>query len=134
MTIAFTDLQNEDNPRSGMLFDDPLRLRTLLAELASRREAGACQFTHDNGSGLIVGVSPSLGFVQYTTGDAMPPYLMATAASAVSARQDMEFAIADTMTPIAGKYLIPIELIAKVVEDFLVTGQRSAAVSWVEFE
>ncbi len=134
MKTTFADLQNEDNSRNGMQIDDPQHARTLLIELASTGVSSACQFTNDRGKSLIVGVSPSLGFVQYTTDDGLPPCLMAMAASASSEQRDLEFAIGDTMTPIAGKYLVPIEVVAAAVEDFIATGQRSDRVTWAEFE
>jgi hypothetical protein len=134
MRTVFADLQNEDNPDNGLQIDDPQRARELLTELASKRVESACQFTNDSGRSLIVGVGPSLGFVQYTSDDGLPPYLMAMAASTSSEQRDLEFAIGDTMTPIAGKYLVPIEVVAAIVEDFIAAGQRSDRVAWAEFE
>lgn len=134
MIVTFADLQDEDNPGSGVSIDSPMSIRQLLEKRISLRHPVVCQLSHADGSNLVVGVSPTLGFAQYTASDAMPPYLMAVNESGPERRQAMDFAVGDTRTPIDGKFLIPMEVVIQVAEDYVVAGQRSDAVSWIDFE
>jgi hypothetical protein len=134
MNARFQDLQHPRNPRNGELLRDHWTVLALLDELRQVMPAFMCQFVGDNGFNLTVGIDHAFGCVQHSPNDGSPPYLMATApANADSDQREMAFLVGDTLTPIDGRYRLPFDTVMEIVADFVISGQRSANVSWREF-
>lgn len=57
---------------------------------------------------------------------------MAQSAKELPAREEMEFLAGGTLTPVSGRFCIPMELVEEIASHFLRTGERSADVEWEE--
>jgi hypothetical protein len=130
MNTTFQDLQNADNPRNGLELSQPDTVVPLLEELRTIEPPFMCQFTGDNGFNLMIGVAREFGCVQHSSNDGMPPFLMAVSNGVASGRNEMEFLVGDTPTPIDGRYRIAFDELREVVAEFVATGERSNRVSW----
>ncbi len=132
MNTTFQDLQNENNPRNGAVAGDRERVVLLLDELRKIEPPFMCQFMGDNGFTLLIGVAFDFGCAQYSSNDGMPPFLMAVSKGDTPGRNEMEFLVGDTPTPIDRRFRIAFDDLLEVVAEFVATGERSAGVSWEE--
>lgn len=134
MNTKFQDLQNEHNPHDGQVISDRETAASLLDDLRNIRPPFMCQFTGDDGFNLVVGIGRDFGCVQHSSNDGMPPFLLAVSKTGSSNRNDMEFLVGDTTTPINGRYRIPFDALREIVVDFVTTGQRNSNVTWDELD
>lgn len=129
--MRFLDLQQEDaNPLNGSIIG-PDELAAVLRS-GSLREPFLCELTTNSETRLTLGIGPGEGCVQYSSADGEPPYLMARSAKELPAGEEMEFLAGGTLTPISGRFRIPMELIEETAARFLATGERSENVEWEE--
>jgi len=134
MITTFQDLQDLDNPRNGQLLKERAAAVSLLQNLRAVEPPFMCQFTGNNGFNLIIGVADEFGCVQHSSNDGLPPYLMGISLTGMAARDDMEFLVGDTPTPIDGRYRVNFDELRETVADFVATGERSTRVSWEELD
>ena len=132
MTATFYDLQRDDNPRNRQVLNDQRSVVDLFDEIRLVQPPCMYQFVGDHGFSLTVGVDRTSEYVQHSTNDGSPPYLMATASSPDD--RDMSFLIGDTAIPIAGRYRLPSELVRQIVTAFVESGDRMAGINWIEFQ
>lgn len=134
MTTTFQDLQNPDNPLNGAAIEHYDELN-LTSSPPSGAEPFMFELVGDNGFTLTIGDGPHCGCAQYAPSDGLPPYLMARDTSSPrSGHAPMSFLVGDTVTPIAGRYRLPPNLVRAVIADFLGNGGRSPDVEWEEYD
>jgi hypothetical protein len=127
------------------------QMSSLLEESRSR-EPFLFELVGDQGHTLTVGLAKQVGSVQFapTNGDspyleavspgspplnekeARNPYAAAIRADELAGVVPIEFVCAGSATPIPSRYIVPYELVRKIVMDFLQTGQPSPEVFWEE--
>lgn len=130
MRVSFYDRQDADNPRNGATASDPEIILEWLDQTRGR-PAFFCELLGDNNCKLLVGISDTLGCVQYGARDGSPPYLMAIE-SAAGEDGYMDFLTANTDTPVLLRFCLPMERIREVIQEFIRTGGRSSKVNWEE--
>jgi hypothetical protein len=104
-----------------------------LSELLDRRRNQrpfVAELSGDNGFQIVFGVSTDLCCAEYHRIDGDPPYLMAVSPHRHVKRGYVEFLAANTLTPIAARYIISFEELKEIALYFLKTGERSGSVSW----
>ncbi len=104
---------------------------TELFQCLSHREPFIFELRSENGVTLTVGFAVDRGFVQYSSSDGLPPYLVARA-DARRDGDDIEYLAGGTLTPIAGKFCLRIEQVEEIATHFLASGDRSGTVIWEE--
>ncbi|MDC3957501.1 Imm1 family immunity protein [Polyangium jinanense] len=132
MSITFRDEQDENNPRNGSTVQNPSDLDEVFMSAARRPPFFFSLTSHD--SHLLVGVGRGIGCVQHSDADGNVPYLAAVRQQGDSAGADAyeEFLIADTPTPIASRYCLPLPDVMKIVEVFVRCGGRATDILWEE--
>jgi hypothetical protein len=95
MTIAFHDMEDDENPLNGTTVHSSDALRKILRGLRGR-EPFACELEGENGACLVLGIGP-LGTAQYNR-DEGGPYFLAVTNRNVVAHADREFLAGGTPT------------------------------------
>jgi hypothetical protein len=131
MTITFFDQQDKQNTLNGLVISDPEKIVVLLDSL-KHRPPFLCELVGDNGCSLLVGVGTQYGCSQYSFSDGRVPYLMAVSTEQPSGNDYLEFLSADTPTPIAKRYCLPLETTQKIARYFVMSGGRYPEVEWEE--
>jgi hypothetical protein len=130
MNVTFLDFEDSANKMNGAVIRDADTLFQVLASLRRMRPS-FCEFSGENGFKLTVGVG-SKSCVQYSPADGSPPYLLALAPNAESARGYIEFLAGGTLTPVLNRYCLPFASVRKIAGYFLKTGGAHSAFAWEE--
>lgn len=129
MTIRYLSHQDKFDPMNGR----PIEQREQMSELLDLRR-NKCPFVAeicgDNGFRLTFGLGSNFCCVQHCHADGSQPYLMAVSPNPPMKKGCAEFLSANTPTPIAARYIISFDELKEIAQYFLLTGQRSHAVSW----
>ncbi len=88
--------------------------------------------TDENGFGLTVGYSDSVGAVQHAASNGQPPYMMAVNEEAADDEASVALLAGGTPTPIPGRFCLPIDRVLAIAREFIATGERPVAVTWDE--
>jgi Immunity protein Imm1 len=131
MSAKFFDLHNDSNPDNGAEIVDGLGAKTLLARNA-KNPPFAAELISDSHTKLMLGLGPKIGFVQFSTADDEPPYLVAKLDSENMQTGITEFTIGNEPSEIELRLCIPLAVLLEVVAYFVETGQRSSIVAWEE--
>ncbi len=131
MSITFCDIQDSSNPFNSSTVSNPQDLLTLLNSMLERSPF-FCELVGDNGYKLLVGIGPRVGCAQYSPADGGVPYLMAVAPKEIQPTVNVGFLTGDTLSPVPGRYCLPIEVIKRIASDFVETGTASSVVEWEE--
>ena len=129
MNVEFFDRQDSQNPHNGLIIDEKSRLLELLYQLQSRSPF-FCEFLGQNDHKILLGIGGPRGCVQYSRLDGQPPYLMAVSEDVQPLDEYFDFLISDTASPVPSRYCPPFDTVKNIAADFLMTGERSPAVSW----
>jgi len=129
-TLVF-DRQNDSNPRSGCLVASAATIQELFAE-ARGRDPFFLELVSDTGYNLLIGIGAEVGCAQFSATDGSPPYFMAVSGSPPIEDDYMDFLIADTPTPVARRFCLPLAKVEVIAADFVDSGQRSQIVEWEE--
>jgi|SRR5579871_1403592 len=133
MTIRYFSHQDQHDPMNGQKIEQ----RVHLSELLHSRRSNApfiAEMTGDNGFQLTAGIGASLCCVQHSLADGSQPYLMAVSPHRPISRGCVEFLSANTLTPIAARYVISFDELEKIALHFFDTGERSDIVAWQELD
>lgn len=133
MTIQFFDRQDSQNPLNGKAIRAAGEVTRILNFLTNRSPF-FCELVAENGYRLLIGVGPT-ACVEYARNDGSPPNLMAVAGSSRGGPAPVkhtEFLIGDTLTPVSGRYALPLAVAADIGEYFQKTGERMPTVGWEE--
>jgi hypothetical protein len=123
----YFDLNDMSNPLNGGGFTD---LREVFEGLH-----GKAPFLAEligQSSKLLLGLGPDMGFVQFSSSDDEPPYLIAVSEAFAAAEGDVDFLIGGEIAPFPRRLCLPIAVVAEIVEAFLLTGERKTDISWEE--
>ena len=133
MLVRFFDRENESNVLNGSLLDSDDAL-TIVLDTLRDRSPFICELVGDNSYNLMIGVGGDSGCwcVQYSAADGDLPYWMALGSASEEHREDSEFALGGTATPVSVRYCLSSETARAVAVFFRQTGDRSPAVSWEE--
>ncbi len=131
VSVQFFDRQDSTNPHHGAVLSGADMISSLFKEERTK-SPHFCELIGANGYKLLLGVSASLGCAQYSAADGSPPYLMAIGDKDIIEEGYVEFAIADTDTPVPRRFCLPIGTIEQVARDFVANGTRSSTVDWEE--
>lgn len=131
MNIRFYDRQDSSSPLSGAVFETAAEVRDALERVRGRAPFFA-ELIGDNGYKLLLGLSADMCCVQFSAVDGSPPYLMAVAPDAEAVEGEVEFLIANTMSPVPRRYCLTRAAIVDIAAEFARTGQRKADVPWEE--
>jgi hypothetical protein len=101
----------------------------LLERTRSKKPHFVC-LSSDNGFELLVGIGGDVGCVQHSLSQGRSPNLMAISTHPPMKRGYVEFLTANTLTPVAARYIINADELKQVVLHFVRTGERSDAVIW----
>lgn len=129
MKVQYYNYQNKRDPKHGVVITGNAQLAELL-ENARREPPFIANLEGDNGSEILMGISEKFGWVQYSLSNSGGPYLMAVSPEPPFKRGYLEFLAANTLTPIAARYVIRFDELKQVALHFLETGEKSDAVSW----
>jgi Immunity protein Imm1 len=121
--------QDKFDPMNGQSIEQKDKLAELLHRRRNQRPFVA-ELAGDNGFQITFGVGTNLCAAQHSRADGSPPYLMAVSPRPPMKKGCVEFLAAGTPTPFAARYIISFEELEEIALHFLVTGERSAAVSW----
>lgn len=131
MTVTFQDQQEPKNVANGRVLSAPADVMQLFESLRGRAPF-MFELIGENGHSLTVGYSDSVGAAQYAASDGKPPYAMAVNEEAADDEACVEFLAGGTPTPIPGRFCLPINRVVAIAQEFVATGERSAAVTWEE--
>jgi hypothetical protein len=129
MNVRYLNHQDKLDPMNRAIISGAAKLAELL-DTARKRSAFVAQLSADNGFQIKIGIGEKLGCAQYSRTDGEPPYLMAVSPKPPMKRGYLEFLAANTLTPIAARYIISFDEMKMIALHFVQTGQRSDAVSW----
>ena len=90
-----------------------------------------CEFVHDGGQRLLVGVGGQFGCLQISGADGLPPYWMAVAKSPLTGTR-LAFQFGGTQSVVSGRYRVPFDDLVIAAAHFFETGTRSDALDWAE--
>jgi hypothetical protein len=131
MNVQFFDRQDEQNPLNGSTISQRDRLLEVLNRLQGRAPF-FCELVGKNGYKVLLGIGGATGCVQYSKVDGNPPYLMAVSRNQERPKENAEFLIGGTLSPILSRYCLPIDTVKEIAAYFQMTGERSPMVSWEE--
>jgi hypothetical protein len=133
MKVVLHDWEHgADDPFDGLCIDDPERLCEVLEEL-QRRDPIVLQIEGENGFSLAIGIGGPVGFIQHSSNDGRPPFLIAVDKDAKQIADDIEhvFFCGGQDTPFRRSQCVPYEVLKSVASHFLEFGSRSDDVDWV---
>jgi hypothetical protein len=131
-TITLLELANADEksaPRTAI--SSIVHLETTLARFSEQRPM-IIELASSTGPRLQLGVGGQFACAQFIEGDNMPPYLCAKART-IRAKEDVEFLLGGTPTPIAPEQCLSFEEALGIAKCFFESGKRDPSVEWVEF-
>lgn len=131
MNVKFLDHQDRGNPLNEVTFGESGAIIAALESLQFR-PAFLCELFGNNEQNLLLGIGGQIGCCQYSSNDGNPPYLMAVDDLQAERGDFTEFLTADTPTPIAQRYCISFGNLLKIVEYFVLTGERWPGITWEE--
>lgn len=131
MIVTFFDRQDKQNELNGTVISDPNSIIAFLDSLKTRPPF-FCELICENGYTLLVGIGSHCGCSQYSLTDGCPPYLIAISKRPSEVSDYTDFLMADTPTPIAARFCLPVETTQKVASHFVLTGKRYQEVEWEE--
>jgi hypothetical protein len=124
-------MHEDNNHLNGTEITDTLQLLQILDSLRGRPPF-ICELVGENGISLSFGIGLPVGCVQYRATSGEPPYFMATSNDQNIAKEQFEFLMGGTLTPVLGHFCIEINLLKQVISYFQETGYRSTIVKWEE--
>jgi len=130
MKLTFFDREDEANKLQGTVVQDGASLLRIF-DAVRNRWPFICELVGQNGFRLHVGVGAN-GFVQYSSCDGSPPYLVALAPRPEQRDKEIEFLCGGTPTPIPDRNCMPFESVREIAGYFLQTGRAHPAFSWEE--
>lgn len=131
MKTHFFDLQDDDNPLNGTCIENSAELQNVLASVRDRAPFIA-ELIGDNGFKLTFGLGAAEGFVQFSSVEDDPPYLMAVNPNLRDSEGEYEFLCGGTLTPVEKRYCLPYDSFVEILAEFAQTGQRKPDVHWEE--
>lgn len=131
MMATFHDQQEPTNAANGRALSSRTDVAQLFESLKGRPPF-MFELVGEEGHSLTVGYSDSVCTVQYAASDGQPPYLIAVNEGASDDEAFVEFMAGGTPTPIPGRFCLPTERVVAIVQEFVATGARSAALTWEE--
>jgi hypothetical protein len=132
MKVTCQDQQEPKSAASGRVLSAPADVARLFESFRGRAPF-MFELVGENGNSLTIGYSDAVGAVQHASSDGRPPYLMAVnEEAAVDDEAFVEFLAGGTPTPIPGRFCLPTDRVMAIAQEFVVTGERSAAVTWDE--
>ena len=131
MIVEFFDRQEGANPLNGARMSDGAKVLDVLEELRNR-DPFFCELIGENGYNLLIGLGGTIGCAQYSSGDGSQPYLVAVENGIRDSATYTEFLTGNTLTPVAGRYCLPFEVMRQIVVYFVETGHYNPAVPWEE--
>lgn len=129
MIVRYLSHQNKFDPLNGQVIAGSGQLIDLLK---SRRHQPPfiADLSADNGFQIVFGLGPEFCCVEYTRVDGDLPYLMAVSPHPRIKEGDVEFLAANTLTPIAARYILTFDELMEIADHFLKTGGRNDAFLW----
>jgi hypothetical protein len=135
MIATFQDIEDDSNPLTGTVLrsadDVHLLFDSIMKGLTTRRPY-SFELRDDGGRMLTIGIAPDAGCVQFSSSNGALPYLMAVSNNVTDEGGFIEFLAGGTPTPMPKCHCLPVELVEKIVVDFVLQGKRSGNVHWVE--
>jgi hypothetical protein len=126
MSLTFIDRGRA--PPTETLVQDEAHLTALLNDVGARG-ASFVELVADKGDKLLIGVSPTMGCVQYSCTSDEPPYMMAVSSDAEGF---FDFQLESSLTTIPMRYCLPMARVGEIAATFLRTGERSPQERWEE--
>ena len=129
MIVRLYDRQDISNPLNGMKFED---VDFLINELRSLRTRSPffCDLEDQNGHKLLIGLGTPFSCVQHSRIDGESPYLMALGEEPPGVRNDLEFLINDTATPVPSRFALSQDTLEQIIHHFAKTGEPDGRVGW----
>lgn len=129
MIVRYLSHQDKFDPMNGQVVSGTDQLNELLTSRRNKPPFIA-ELSADNGFQIIFGLGSDFGCVEYARTDGGLPYLMAVSANPRLKVGDVEFFAANTLTPIAARYILSFDELTEIAAHFLKAGERSDAFSW----
>jgi Immunity protein Imm1 len=130
MKAQFFDRQDAKNPLNGKTLSEPVAIRNIIQSVRQRAPFIA-ELIGDNGRELMLGLGSADGFVQFSSSDGSPPYLMALGHTPED-EGEQDFLIQNTVTPIPRRYYLLMQKVEEIAAVFLHSGHRAPNVVWEE--
>ena len=131
MNATFHDLQDKHNSLNGTSVRGEQELDAILQTFGGRQPF-FFELVGENGITLLIGYGLDMGCVQHSTSDGEPPYLMAVSDESIENEPFVSFLTGNTPTPIPKRFCLPLDLVQKIMQDFLTHGENSNIVEWEE--
>lgn len=131
MTAQFYDRQDNHNPLNGRTVTTSTQLHDIMSVLEGRPPFFG-ELIGDNGTKLLLGIGPETGCVQFSAVDGTPPYLMAVSVTPWYTEDHAYFLIGNTPSPVPKRYIVTLDVMRKIAEYFIETGQRKDDIPWEE--
>jgi hypothetical protein len=134
MRVTLHDFEHGTNGQfDGAHVESTLRLCEILGQL-QHLDPFVLQLEGENGFNLTVGIGGPVAFIQHSSNDGNPPYLVAVTRDAREHPNNGEhiFFCGGQDTPIRSSQCVPFECLQSTACHFLETGSRSKEVDWIE--
>src|SRR5262245_17125369 len=121
MKAHFFDLEDNANPLNGASIENLTELQNVLESLRDRPPFIA-ELIGDNGFKLMFGLGTEEGFVQFSSVEDDPPYLLAVNPNLRDSEGEFEFLCGGTLTPMEKRFCLPYDTVVKIAAEFVQTG------------
>jgi hypothetical protein len=135
MKAHFFDLEDDANHLNGSGIESSAQLWNILESLHEslhNRQPFIAELIGDNGFKLMFGLGTEEGFVQFSSVEDDPPYLLAVNPDLGNSEGECEFLCGGTLTSIEKRYCLPYDAFLEILVEFVKTGQRKPDVQWEE--
>lgn len=129
MKFTYSNQQEKNDPFNGPVIVSRGEFSEWLEKLRTKRPF-FIRLSCDDGFEILFGIAGYLGCVQHRLSYGESTNLMAVSRHPSMMRGHVEFLTANTLTPVAARYIISFDELKEVVLHFLQTGERSGAVGW----
>ena len=128
----FSENDSARNPLGGLVVETPNEMVGLLHGVRGRPPFVA-ELSSDGDFKLVLGVGAQACFVQFSSKDGEPPYLLAVQREAWGSEdldEEVTFFLGDENVPVGRSVCVPFETMVKIVAHFVATGGRYPGVEW----